>query len=601
MLDTYRKLWQLLNGHERRRAVLLGVLILFMGLAEAIGVASVLPFIAVLNSPQMIERDARLSALRDWTGYHDTMDFLTFLGVAMFLLIVFSLVVKAAGTYATIRFASMRGYSLSSRLLSGYLSLPYSWFLGRHSATLGRTVLNEVELVVNSMLLPALKLLTQGAVILFLVGLLLIADPVAALLAATLLGGAYAAIFTTLRHRMLHYGRVRLNANTARFKTANEALGGIKDLKILGMTQAAADRFRPHARRMADANAAGSLMGMLPRFALEAVVFGGMLLFALALMSQGQEAVQTAMPLLGLYAFAGARLFPALQGFYWAMAQLRSGTAALDALHEDLEQTRRLGEPQPSGPPPAPLGLEDRLELRGVRYAYPNTDRSALQGLDLSVPALSSAGIVGSSGAGKTTALDVMLGLLDPQEGALTVDGVPVGPANRRAWQATVGYVPQQIFLVDDTVAANIAFGVDPQKIDMEAVERAARMAELHRFVTEEMPEGYKTLVGERGVRLSGGQRQRIGIARALYRDPDVLFLDEATAALDNLTERAVMEAVANLGGRKTVVMIAHRLSTVRNCDVIFLMDKGKVTARGRYDDLIANSESFREMAQGMG
>ncbi len=236
-----------------------------------------------------------------------------------------------------------------------------------------------------------------------------------------------------------------------------------------------------------------------------------------------------------------------------------------------------------------------------MRYAYPNTDRSALQGLDLSVPALSSAGIVGSSGAGKTTALDVMLGLLDPQEGALTVDGVPVGPANRRAWQATVGYVPQQIFLVDDTVAANIAFGVDPQKIDMEAVERAARMAELHRFVTEEMPEGYKTLVGERGVRLSGGQRQRIGIARALYRDPDVLFLDEATAALDNLTERAVMEAVANLGGRKTVVMIAHRLSTVRNCDVIFLMDKGKVTARGRYDDLIANSESFREMAQGMG
>ncbi len=601
MLATYRKLWRLLDAHERRRAVMLGFLILLMGLAEAIGVASVLPFIAVLNNPGMIDEDARLSALRDWTGYQDPMDFLTFLGIGMFLLIVFSLVVKAGGTYATIRFASMRGYGLSSRLLSGYMSLPYSWFLGRHSAALGRTVLNEVELVVNGMLLPALKLLTQGAVILFMVGLLLLANPVAAAAAAVLLGGAYATIFATLRHRMLHFGQVRLQANTARFKVAGEALGGIKDLKILGMTRAAADRFRPPARRMAEANAAASLMGMLPRFALEAVVFGGMLIFALILMSQGQAAVQAAVPLLGLYAFAGARLFPALQGFYAALTQLRSGSAALEALHEDLEQTRRMGEPDPEGPPPAPLGLTRRLELSGVRFAYPNTERSALQGLDLSVPALRSVGIVGGSGAGKTTALDVMLGLLEPQEGEMRVDGTPIGPKNRRAWQATVGYVPQQIFLVDDTVAANIAFGLESAEINMAAVERAARMAELHRFVTEELPQGYDTHVGERGLRLSGGQRQRIGIARALYRDPDVLFLDEATAALDNLTERAVMEAVANLGGRKTVVMIAHRLSTVRNCDVIFLMEKGRVSASGTYDELVETSASFREMAQGVG
>jgi ABC-type multidrug transport system fused ATPase/permease subunit len=270
----------------------------------------------------------------------------------------------------------------------------------------------------------------------------------------------------------------------------------------------------------------------------------------------------------------------------------------LDTLHSDVMEGDR-APLLPSGVP-EPLRLHEKLELREVAYAYPNAERPALSGLSLTIPARSSVGIVGGTGAGKTTAMDLLLGLLAPSEGAVSVDGVEIeGDVGRRAWRRSIGYVPQHIFLSDDTVASNIAFGLPVEEIDMVAVERAARMAELHDFVMKELPGGYQTLVGDRGARLSGGQRQRIGIARALYHDPDVLIMDEATSALDNVTERAVIEAMNRLGGDKTVVMVAHRLSTVRDCDLIFLLEHGKVGAQGSFDELLEISPAFRDMARG--
>ena len=263
-----------------------------------------------------------------------------------------------------------------------------------------------------------------------------------------------------------------------------------------------------------------------------------------------------------------------------------------------MEVQRNVSD-RPAGPVPAPLPLIDRLELAGVHYAYPGADRDALDGLDLVVRANTTVGIVGGTGAGKTTAVDLILGLLTPDRGALMVDGTPIDKASRRAWQRSIGYVPQQIYLTDESVRANIAFGLPPEAIDDAAVERAARIAELHDFVTESLPQGYHTLVGERGVRLSGGQRQRIGISRALYHDPSVLILDEATSALDNLTERAVMDAVHNLGHAKTILMIAHRLTTVKHCDVIVMLERGRVIATGTYDELLHRSREFRAMASG--
>jgi ABC-type multidrug transport system fused ATPase/permease subunit len=284
---------------------------------------------------------------------------------------------------------------------------------------------------------------------------------------------------------------------------------------------------------------------------------------------------------------------PALQQIYGALTQLRFAGPALEALHKDLMslQTASPNTQQPAMP------LTQAITLNKIVYRYPNAAIPALKGISLSIPAKSTVGLVGATGSGKTTTVDLILGLLDAQEGMFAIDGQPITDHNKRAWQRAIGYVPQQIYLADDTVAANIAFGIKPEQIDQVAVERAAKIANLHEFVKQDLPQGYATTVGERGVRLSGGQRQRIGIARALYHNPQVLILDEATSALDNLTEQAVMEAVHNLGHEITIILIAHRLSTVKDCDTIFLLEKGELKGRGTFDELVKGNERFRAMA----
>jgi ABC-type multidrug transport system fused ATPase/permease subunit len=600
MFETFRKLLDLLTPAERRRGYLLVGLIVLEGLVQMIGIASILPFLAVLANPEVIETNARLNALYTGLGFESPHRFLVFLGVAIFCLVFFGLLFRTFTHYAIYRFVFLRGYAISSRLLAGYLGQPYGWFLNQHSAQLGANILADVQKVVGQALMPAMRLMSHGVVTLALIGLLVAVQPKAALVLAVMLGGSYGLIYAGVRRRLHTLGEARYLANHARFQAAGDAVGGIKDVKVLGLERTYLRRFQTPALEVARYDAAVAAIGEVPRHVLEAIGFGGMLLFILVMLATGDGHLGAVLPVLGVYAFAGLRLFPALQQVYGAFTALRFAKPTLDKLHADLVETRG-GAALPTGPDPAPLGLRDRLELAGIEYAYPRAERPALRGVDMTIPARTTVGLVGGTGAGKTTAVDLILGLLEPTKGTIRVDGVPVAAANRRAWQRTIGYVPQTIFLTDESVAANIAFGLPPEAIDRAAVERAARTAELHDFVTAELPQGYDTPVGERGVRLSGGQRQRIGIARALYHDPDVLILDEATSALDNLTEKAVMDAVHNLGHAKTIILIAHRLSTVRACDIIFMMEQGRVVAQGRYDELIAGNQTFRAMAGGHG
>jgi ABC-type multidrug transport system fused ATPase/permease subunit len=597
MIKTYRKILALLSPREKRQFLLLFLMVLGVGLLEVVGVASILPFLAVTSDPSVIERNAILSRVYALSGVGSPQDFLVVLGAGVFCVVVFGLIFKALTFHMLFRFTSMRIYSISTRLMHGYLAQPYVWFLSRNSADLGKNMLSEVDRVVHHVLIQAMRFMAQSVVIACLVILLVIAKPEVAFGAAIVLGGAYSLVYLLARRRVKFRGADQLAANAARFKIVNEAFGGIKDVKTLGLEKVYLERFRGPARRVSQAEYYVLTLSEVPRHLLEAVAFGGMLLLVLwLLVSSDNGSISEILPLLGLYAFAGVRLFPASQQMYSAFTKLRFGGAMLDNLHADLAAVSAAAR-APLPPVAKPLGLTRALELRGVRFSYPETDRAALNGLDMTIAANTTVGVVGGSGAGKTTAVDVILGLLEPQEGVVLVDGVAVDASNRRSWRRSVGYVPQQIFLTDDTIAANIAFGVPADQIDMGAVERAARIAELHDFVLTELPGGYDTIVGERGVRLSGGQRQRIGIARALYHDPDVLVLDEATSALDNLTEKAVMDAVANLGHAKTIVLVAHRLSTVRGCDTIFRMERGVVAAQGSYNALYAEDAGFRRLA----
>ena len=590
------KFFDLLAPSERKSAIFLMGMILVMAFLDMLGVASILPFMAVLANPELVETNSVLSAgftLSGHIGIYSPEQFLLALGFLVLVLLVLSLAFKALTVYAQTRFALMREYTIGKRLVERYLHQSYGWFFNRHSADLGKNILSEVSTVIHSGMIPLMTLIAQGAVALALLIMLIIVDPLLASGVSLVLGLSYAAIFVLVSGLLKRLGQARINANNERYTAVSEAFSAVKEVKVRGLEQVYIQRFAKPAEIFAKGQATARVIAQLPRFALEGIAFGGMLLLILFLMAKSGS-FASALPIITLYAFAGYRLMPALQQIYGAFTQLRFAGPALDALHNDLSSLQPTNAQQGQI---EPLPLNQAITLNQVSYRYPNASQPVLKGIDVTIRARSKVGFVGATGSGKTTAVDVILGLLEPQQGALKIDDQLITVANRRQWQRTIGYVPQHIYLADDSVAANIGFGVDAKDIDLQAVERAAKIANLHEFVVNDLPHGYATTVGERGVRLSGGQRQRIGIARALYHNPQVLILDEATSALDSLTEQAVMEAVNNLGKDITIILIAHRLSTVRKCDKIYLLERGEIKAQGTFEYLIQNNERFLSMA----
>ena len=598
MFDIFSKLRDLIEPQARWQTLLLLIMVLLMALLETAGVASIMPFVAVLADPSVVESNWYLSTAYEQLGFSSVHNFLLFLGAIVFLVVIGSTAFRALTSWGMVRFSSMRSYTLSRRLFEGYLDRPYAWFLGRHSADLGKTMLAEVGEVVGGALLPAMQLIAHSVVCLFVVTLLLIVDPLLAIIVSVVLGGSYAVTLWLSRKYLARIGAERLSANRQRFRITQEALAGIKDVKIMGLEQTMLRRFEKPSLRFVQRSAASKLMMQMPQYALQAIALSGILLIVQYQLVM-HDGLGQSLPLIAVYAFAGYRLIPAFQRVYASVSNLRFSKPALDLLHRELlkpatglaRKTEHIRVDKSDA-----LSLQHCLQMREVSYVYPGASLPALDGVNLSIPSRSTVGFVGKTGAGKTTAVDLILGLLEPKSGQLLVDGIAIDDDNRRAWQRCLGYVPQSIFLADDTVSANIAFGVPQSQIDAAAVERAARLANLHKFVEEELEYGYETLIGERGMRLSGGQRQRVGIARALYRDPEVLIMDEATSALDNLTERGVMDAVRNLEHRKTIVLIAHRLTTVERCDTIYLFEGGRIIASGNYAQLVDRSEQFRAM-----
>jgi ABC-type multidrug transport system fused ATPase/permease subunit len=371
----------------------------------------------------------------------------------------------------------------------------------------------------------------------------------------------------------------------------NEAFGATKEIKVGGLEQIYIKLFSNSAKVFSRNQSSSQVIAQLPRFILEALVFAGILLIVVYLMSQ-TGSFNSAIPTVSLYVFAGYRLMPALQQMYASLTSLSFVGPSVDKLTEDLKNLKPFNSNQDQ----SILSLNKKIILKNIYYNYPNASRTTLKDINLSIPANSIVGFVGPTGSGKTTVVDIILGLLEPQRGTLEVDGKIITQQNSRSWQRSIGYVPQQIFLSDDTIAANIAFGLELKDFNQKAVEDAAKVANIHNFVLEELPKQYQTKIGERGVRLSGGQRQRIGIARALYHNPKVLVLDEATSALDNQTEKVIMDAINNLTKHVTIILIAHRLSTIKKCDQIFLLENGEIKNQGTYEELIIINKNFKKL-----
>ena len=593
-MQTLKKLFYILTPHERKRAIFLLIMISIMALLDMIGVASILPFMAVLTNPSLIETNLILNSMFQTSsifGVESNQQFLFVLGIFVFVLLVISLVFKALTTYAQVRFAQMREYTIGKRLMEGYLYQPYSWFLNQHSADVGKNVLAEVSIVISKGITPLIELISKGMVTIAIIILLILADPKLSLIVGFSISISYIIIYYLIRNYLSRIGNKRLENNRIRFLSISEAFGATKEVKVAGLEQTYIKLFSDSSKICAKSLASSQMIAQLPRFFLEAIAFGGIMITVLFMTAKSGSFISSA-PIISLYVFAGYRLMPAVQMIYASLTKLTFVGPSLDKLSDELKNLKPINEKYRNGV----LSLKQSISLKNVDYSYPNSSRTALKNINLNIPAKSIVGLVGSTGSGKTTTVDIILGLLDAQHGTLEVDGTIINKKNIRAWQQSIGYVPQQIYLADETVAANIAFGVDPKDINQRAVENSAKIANLHEFVINELPLQYQTTLGERGVRLSGGQRQRIGIARALYHNPKVLILDEATSSLDNLTEKIIMEEINRLSTKNiTIILIAHRLTTVKNCDMIYILKNGKLKNQGTFEKLNKVSSLFSD------
>ena len=594
-MQILKKILFLLTPQEQKKAGLLLIMILIMALLDTIGVASILPFIAVLTNPEIVKNNFLLGSMYDKSkifGVENINEFIIILGVLVFFVLIISLTFKSFVTYAQLRFATMREHSIGKQLLESYLSQPYSWSLNRNSADFAKTILSEVNLMILQAVTPMINLLANAAVVIAIFILLIIIDPFVAFLISLTFGSAYWIIYKLIRGYLKNIGQERLKVNKLRFTSVNEVFGAGKEVKLGGLENTYIDKFSKTSKIFAKHQASMQVLGQLPRFAIEAVGFGGMILFILYYLFQNKT-FTSALPLISLYAFAGYRVLPALQKIYISITSLRFASPALDSLCEELKLNKKIFTKKHE----EILPFKKVISLKNIFYNYPNTKQSSVKNVSLQMSAYSTIGLVGATGSGKTTIVDIILGLLEPQKGVLEVDGKVINDHNKKAWQKNIGYVPQYIYLTDDTISANIALGSDLKDVSQKSIERAAKAANLHEFITNDLQLGYKTVIGERGVRLSGGQRQRLGIARALYHSPKILILDEATSAMDSLTEKLIMDAINDLKKDTTIILIAHRLTTIKNCEKIFLIDKGELKDQGTYEELIKSSALFDKYA----
>lgn len=597
MIDVIKKILNLLTLKERKRLYLLFGAMTISGLVEVVGVASIMPFLSLITDPDVVQENIILNWFFINLNFQSTNRFLIWAGAAVLIILVVSNVLVLLTRWGLSRFSWMRNHTLSRRLLMKYIYQPYIFFLNHNTSTLGKNILSEVQQAVTGVILPILEILSRGTVALFIFVMLLAVEPILAILLTVVLGGAYFGIYRLLKQKLYNIGKIRYQNNTDRYKAVNETFGDVKLLKIRNSENYFIESYSQPSFQFSKNNATNQIISQFPRYIMEIFAFGGIIVVVLYLLATGRG-FEEFLPLIGLYAFATYRLMPALQAVFSAITQVRFNTHLLDTLYDDMYSFDRNEQIIKTPKESEVFDFNKELRLENISFSYPDTKVPTIDNLNILIKPNTAVAFVGSTGAGKTTIANIILGLLWPNKGKILVDDKEVDIKNLAGWQKNLGYIPQEIYLQDDTVARNIAYGVSDDMIDMKAVNHSAKIANIHDLIINELPQNYDTVIGERGVRLSGGQRQRIGIARALYHNPKVLVLDEATSALDSATERDVFTAIENIARTKTLIIIAHRLTTVENCDVIYVLEGGRVVDAGKYDELIENSASFRKIAQ---
>jgi len=587
------ELWTYLPSRRRGQFLLLFLLMLLSSLAEMISVGSLFPFLGALSNPQSLLNNPQLQYILKFLGISSQVELVTTLAIAFIITVVAANGLRLFTVHVRIRFASTMGADISNQIYHKTLKQPYSFHVSQNSSNLIQTVTSDTDFLTQNILIPLVAFLNDSFIVPALIATLIFIDGRIAVGSALILGGAYIVIYQTRQKLLKRNSKIITEAGEKKIKVVQEGIGGVRDILLSHNQDFFEKVYQKSEYALKKAKATNNIISQSPKFFIEALTLSSIALLALGMGKDGD--FSQVVPILGSIALGAKKLLPALQEAFSALAKIQGSRASLSriivALRREINDRSTVSSLQYL----QPLTLKKEIRLNQIWFHYGEQGNWVLQNLTLNIPARTTVAFVGSTGSGKSTTADLILGLLQPQKGSILVDDVPLEGENLYKWQKNIAHVPQSIFLSDGTIAENIAFGIPYDKISLEQVRKAARLAQVADFI-ENLPAQYDTYVGERGVRLSGGQRQRIGIARALYGDASVIVFDEATSALDNATEKEVMKAIESLSHQFTIIMIAHRLSTVEKCDRIFELNEGQVIAEGTYQELLDRSSSFKRM-----
>ena len=592
-MNNINKLISLLSHEERKKGLIIILFSLLTSAFDAISATSLMPFISLLSKSNESADNKLLSLIRDLFGFQNETFFISFIGCLVFITLLLSLFLKTITFYLQVRFSLLREYSISKRLINLYLNQNYEWFLNEDSSNLGKSILSEVTEVVRGGIIPLMNLISALTLSIFMIIVLIVLDFKLAITMGISFLGFYLLIYKTIKNTLVNIGEDKFKANEDRYFYTKQVFENIKEVKLNSLEKNYIKKFSTPALVFARNHSTSKLIGQLPRFLLELLAFGSIILLSLYALNT-YDSLNNFLPLFAVYIYAAYRLIPSLQQIYSSFTQLKFSSESVKRLYYDFKNLNNVDNFEGQKGILYPI---QKIQLNEINYKFSNCDEYIIQNLNLEIEANTINCIVGSSGSGKSTLINILLGLFIPLSGKIKIDNQILNPLNIKSWQRSIGYVPQNLLLINDSLASNIAFGEDKQKINYQRLKEVCETCCINEFIMNELPDGYETYVGEKGLKLSGGQAQRIGIARALYKNPKVLILDEATNALDNITEKKIISNLQFLKKDLTIILITHRLSSIKDSsDKIIFLDNGYIVAEGSYEELLNKNILFSNL-----